>query len=230
MRLTARLSRAFRNAIPTVATVVVLVCALLLAIPAAAATLAIAVQLPDGHPLPDAVVTVQPLGRKLPPPAPIHAVMDQMHRMFTPEVLVVALGSTVSFPNSDSVSHQIYSFSAAKPFQLSLYRGKPYPPLLFDRPGIVILGCNIHDWMIGYIDVTDAPFYGTTDAQGAWSAQVPPGRYEITVWHPRMRETTPNLVRELTIDTGDRAALTLQLTKPLRPAPTEGGAASWDSY
>ncbi len=204
--------------------------ALLGAAPAPAATLAIAVRLPDGQPLPKAVVTVQPIGRKLPAPAPIHAVMDQMHRMFVPEVLVVALGSTVSFPNSDSVSHQIYSFSPAKRFQLPLYRGKPYPPLLFDQTGIVILGCNIHDWMIGYIDVTDAPFYGTTDARGAWSAQLPSGRYQITVWHPRMREQTPTLVRELSIDTGDRAELTLQLTKPLRPAPMEGGSPSWDSY
>src|SRR5581483_9869162 len=198
--------------------------------PAAAASLVITVQLPDGHPLVDAVVTVQPVGKKLPPPAPIRSVMDQMNRMFKPEVVVVPVGSTVSFPNSDSVSHQIYSFSAAKRFQLPLYRGKPYPPLLFDRTGVVILGCNIHDWMIGYIDVTDAPFYGTTDGQGSWSAQVPTGRYQITVWHPRMREPTQTLVRELSIDGGDRAALTLQLTKPLRPAPMEGGASSWDEY
>jgi plastocyanin len=230
MRLSARSSRTFRNAIRAAVAAVVLVNALLRVIPAAAATLAIAVQLPDGQPLPDAVVTVQPLGRKLPAPAPTHSVMDQMHRMFVPEVVVVALGSTVSFPNSDSVSHQIYSFSPPKRFQLPLYRGKPYPPVLFDHPGIVILGCNIHDWMIGYIDVTDAPFYGTTDARGAWSAQLPAGRYEITVWHPRMREQTPTLVRELSIDAGDRAALTLQLTKSLRPAPMEGGSPSWDSY
>jgi hypothetical protein len=230
MRLPARLSRAVRSTIPGVAVVVVLVCALLRTVSAAAATLAIAVELPDGRPLPDAVVTVQPIGRKLPPPAPSHAVMDQMHRMFVPEVLAVALGSAVSFPNSDSVSHQIYSFSPAKRFQLPLYRGKPYSPVIFDRTGIVILGCNIHDWMIGYIDVTDAPFYGTTDLRGAWLAQLPAGRYEITVWHPRMREQTPTLVRELSIDTGDRAALTLRLTKPLRPAPMEGGSPSWDSY
>jgi plastocyanin len=229
MRLSARSSRAFRNA-TAIAAAVVLVCALLHVVPATAATLAIAVELPDGHPLPDAAVTVQPLGRKLPAPAPTHAVMDQMHRMFVPEVLVVALGSTVSFPNSDSVSHQIYSFSPPKRFQLPLYRGKPYPPVLFDHLGIVILGCNIHDWMIGYIDVTDAPYYGTTDASGAWSAQLPAGRYEITVWHPRMREQTQTLVRELTVDARDRAALTLQLTKSLRPAPMEGGSPSWDSY
>jgi plastocyanin len=199
-----------------------LLCALLYVRPAAAASLAISVQLADGKPLADAVVTVQPVGRKLPPPAPISAAMDQMNRMFVPEVLVVPVGSAVSFPNSDSVSHQIYSFSPAKRFQLPLYRGKPYPPMIFDHAGIVILGCNIHDWMIAYIDVTDAPFYGTTDAQGAWSVQLPAGRYQITVWHPRMREQTSTLVRELLIDAADRATLTLQLTKSLRPAPMEG--------
>lgn len=206
----------------------VLLCALLHTASAAAASIAITVQLPDGTPLADAAVTVQPVGRKLPPPAPVHAVMDQMNRMFMPEVIVIPVGSTVSFPNSDSVSHQIYSFSPAKRFQLPLYRGKPYPPLLFDQTGVVILGCNIHDWMIGYIDVIDAPFYGVTDAHGSWSAELPSGRYEIEVWHPRMREESPALVRELTVDATDRAALILRLTKPLRLQPMEGQ--SGDTY
>ena len=201
---------------------------LLRAAPATAASLAITVQLPDGKPLADAVVTVQAVGKKLPAAAPVHASMDQMHRMFVPEVIVIPVGSTVVFPNSDSVSHQIYSFSPAKRFQLQLYRGKPYPPELFDQTGVVILGCNIHDWMIGYIDVTDAPFYGTTDAQGSWSVNLPSGRYEITVWHPRMREEGPTLVRELSVDATDRATLALQLTKTLRPAPMED--TSMDSY
>ena len=221
MRLSARSNRTLLGLRIAMAAVALL-CTLAYAAPAAAASLAISVQLADGKPLADAVVTVQPVGRKLPAPTPINAAMDQMNRMFVPEVLVVPVGSAVSFPNSDSVSHQIYSFSPAKRFQLPLYRGKPYAPVVFDHAGIVILGCNIHDWMIAYIDVTDAPFYGTTDAQGAWSAQLPAGRYQITVWHPRMREQTPTLVRELAIDTKDRATLTLQLTKPLRPAPMEG--------
>lgn len=220
--VTARAGRA--------AIAVALLCVLLRVLPARAASLAISVQLPDGGPLADAAVTVQPIGRKLSPPAPIRAVMDQMHRMFVPEVVVVPVGSTVSFPNSDSVSHQIYSFSPAKRFQLPLYKGKPYPPVLFDQTGVVILGCNIHDWMIGYIDVTDAPFYGTTDARGAWSAEVPGGRYRITVWHPRMREQSPALVRELLVEATDRASLTLRLTKALRPAPMEGQSPSWDGY
>ena len=222
MRLSARSSGATAAARPVVIAAAVLLCVLFRAAPAAAASLAITIQLPDGRPLADAVVTVQAIGRKLSPPAPIHVVMDQMNRMFVPEVIVVPVGSTVSFPNSDSVSHQIYSFSPAKRFQLPLYRGKPYPPVLFDQAGVVILGCNIHDWMIGYVDVVDAPFYGTTDARGSWSAEVPTGRYEITVWHPRMREQSPTLVRELSVDSTDRATLTLQLTKPLRAAPMEG--------
>jgi plastocyanin len=228
MRLSARSSRAPVEALAAAIAAVVLLCAR--AAPAAAASLAITVQLSDGRPFTDAVVTVQPVGKKLPPPAPIKAVMDQIHRMFVPEVVVIPVGSTVSFPNSDSVSHQIYSFSPAKRFQLPLYRGKPYPPVPFDRTGVVILGCNIHDWMIGYIDVTDAPFYGTTDAQGSWSAEVPSGRYEITVWHPRMHEQSASLIRELSVDATDRATLILRLTKPLRPAPMEGQSPSWDSY
>ena len=221
MRLSARSNRALLVIRAAIAGMVLLR-TVLYATPAAAASLAISVQLVDGKPLADAVVTVQPVGRKLRAPTPVTAAMDQMNRMFVPEVLVVPVGSAVSFPNSDSVSHQIYSFSQAKRFQLPLYRGKPYPPVVFDHAGIVILGCNIHDWMIAYIDVTDAPFYGTTDARGAWSAQLPAGRYQITVWHPRMREQTSTLVRELAIDSADRATLTLQLTKPLRPAPMEG--------
>jgi plastocyanin len=230
MRLSARSRRALGAATPTAVAAVALLCAFLRAAPAAAASLAITAQLPDGSPLADAVVTVQPLGKKLPAAAPVQTVVDQMNRMFAPEVIVIPVGSTVSFPNSDSVSHQIYSFSPAKKFQLPLYRGKPYPPVLFDRAGVVILGCNIHDWMIGYIDVTDAPFYGTTNAQGTWSAEVPGGRYEITVWHPRMREQGPALVRDLSVEATDRATLTLRLTKPLRPAPMEGQTPSADGY
>lgn len=224
MRRSARSSRTARS---TAFALVVLLGTMVPSVHAMAATLTVALTLPSGLPLAGAVVTVQSRGKRLAPAAPIHAVMDQVKRMFAPEVMVVPVGSSVSFPNSDSVSHQIYSFSPAKRFQLPLYRGKPYPPVLFDQVGVVILGCNIHDWMIGYIDVTDAPFYGITDAQGGWATQVPPGDYEITVWHPRMREQTATLTREISVDAGDRATLTLQLTKPLRPAPMEGGS---DSY
>ena len=102
--------------------------------------------------------------------APVTAILDQINLAFVPDLIVVPVGSTVEFPNSDSVSHQIYSFSPTKRFQLPLYHGKPYPPVHFDQAGIVTLGCNIHDRMVGYIYVTDAQYFGRTDAHGVWSA------------------------------------------------------------
>jgi len=141
---------------------VLLLAALGRAGPVLAATLVIHVQTPDGHALSGAVVTVRPLEGQGKRPAPVHAVMDQVNRAFAPDLLVVPVGSTVAFPNSDSVSHQIYSFSAAKRFQLPLYHGKPYPPVQFDQTGVITLGCNIHDEMLAYLLVTDAPYFGRT--------------------------------------------------------------------
>jgi plastocyanin len=193
-----------------------------------AATLVINVLTPDGHVLAGAVVTVWSLDGPARRPPSLHAVMDQVDRAFVPDLLVIPVGSTVEFPNSDTVSHQIYSFSPAKRFQLPLYRGKPYPPVHFDQPGVVTLGCNIHDEMLAYLLVTDAPWYGRTDTSGAWSAEVPHGRYRVTLWHPRLRDSGGDLERELTVGDGDRADLTLQLSKPLQPAPLADRPHSWD--
>jgi len=196
--------------------------------PAPAATLVITVQSPDGHALAGAVVTARPLGAPGKRPAPVHAVMDQVDRAFAPDLLVVPIGSTVEFPNSDSVSHQIYSFSQPKRFKLPLYRGKPYPPVPFDQAGVVTLGCNIHDDMLAYLLVTDAPWFGRTDKSGAWVADVPRGRYRVSIWHPRMRETEADLERELTVGDADRAELTVHLGKSLLPAPITDRPHSWD--
>jgi plastocyanin len=211
----------------------ILLCCLFQAAGALAATLVVAVQTTDGRPLPGAVLTIHTLiGKGLNgsdrPAAPVNAIMDQVNRAFVPDLLVIPTGSTVAFPNSDSVSHQIYSFSAARKFQLPLYRGKPYPPVLFDQAGLVTLGCNIHDSMLAYVLVTDAPYFGRTDSRGAWSVDLPRGTYRVTVWHPRMQEGSA-LEREMTIGDGERAALTLRLAKALQPAPLEGRH-SWDSY
>jgi hypothetical protein len=151
--------------------------------------------------------------------------MDQINRTFVPDLLIIPVGSTVAFPNSDSVSHQIYSFSPAHRFQLPLYRGKPYPPVDFDEPGIVTLGCNIHDSMLAYVLVTAAPYFGRTDAAGSWSVELPHGTYQVTVWHPRMQESSQETV---TVD-ADRADLTVRVTKALKPAPLESRH-SWDTY
>ena len=205
-----------------------LLCCLLQAADALAATIVVAVQTSDGRPLAGAVLTIHSLTGNDPPGAPVNAVMDQVNRAFVPDLLVIPAGSTIEFPNSDSVSHQIYSFSAARKFQLPLYRGKPYPPVHFDQVGLVTLGCNIHDSMLAYVLVTDAPYFGRTDATGSWSVDVARGTYRVTVWHPRMQEGS-ELEREMLIAEGDRAALTLRLAKALQPAPLESRR-SWDAY
>jgi plastocyanin len=195
---------------------------------ARAAQLAVSLQGADGHALPGAVITARPLDGQTRKAAPLHAVVDQVDRTFVPDLLVIPVGSTVEFPNSDAVSHQIYSFSSAKHFQLPLYRGKPYPPVHFDQSGVITLGCNIHDEMLAYLLVTDAPYFGRTDSTGRWSTDLPRGRYQVTVWHPRIRDSEADLVRELTIGEGDRAELTLHLLKPLQPAPLADHPHSWD--
>jgi plastocyanin len=121
------------------------------------------------------------------------AVMDQINRQFVPHVLTINRGQFVSFPNSDNIRHHVYSFSDPKPFEIKLYRGTPTSPDLFDKPGIVILGCNIHDHMVGYIYVADNEMTAVTDEEGmvALNAQVPD---EIKIWHPRLSKSAVKVI------------------------------------
>ncbi len=130
----------------------------MVASPVFAASVSFVVAKQDGKPLAGAVLTVEPESGKLPPPAPQKAVVDQVELTFVPDVTVIPVGSSVSFPNSDQVSHQVYSFSPTRRFQLPLYRGQPHAPVVFDQPGIVTLGCNIHDNMAAFIVVTARAF------------------------------------------------------------------------
>jgi plastocyanin len=198
--------------------------------PCFAATLTVTVVSSDGRPLGGVVVTARPAAGPDHPAPPVQAVMDQVNRAFAPDLLIIPVNSTVSFPNSDTVSHQIYSFSAAKRFQLPLYHGKPYPPVVFDRPGLVTLGCNIHDEMLAYVVVSDAPFFGRTDTNGVWSVEVPSGHYHVTLWHPRIRDEADTLEREAVVAESSGGTLRLHLAKQLKPAPLEGRPHSWDAY
>jgi plastocyanin len=160
-------------------------------------------------------------------PTPLKAIMDQVNLTFVPDVLVIPVHSTVQFPNSDAVSHQVYSFSPARQFQLPLYRGKPYPPVQFDQPGVVTLGCNIHDNMLGYIVVTTAPYFGRADDRGEWTVQeMPAGRFRVNVWHPLLNE--PGELNRVVEVHGERETVEFRLTKPLRLAPLTGHPHSWD--
>ncbi|SHL66416.1 hypothetical protein [Phytopseudomonas punonensis] len=144
-----------------------------------------------GAPLANAVVTLSSkTGAST--AAPGTAMMDQQDMRFVPSVLAVRSGTAVTFPNRDDIRHQVYSFSPAKRFELRLYQGTPSSPVIFDKPGLVVLGCNIHDWMVGYIYVTDDPWFAVSDAQGHVSFDnLPAGDYQVTLWHSALPDMQP---------------------------------------
>jgi plastocyanin len=197
---------------------------------AQAASLAVTVTRPGGEPVASAVIQLHG-PPALNAPAPETAVVDQVNQAFTPDLTIMPVGSSVTFPNSDKVSHQVYSFSPARRFQLPLYRGTPYAPIRFDAPGIITLGCNIHDDMIAYLVVSDAARFGRTDAQGVWKTDdLPAGEYRVRIWHPRMREAGGMIERVITLDAPQSATLVVQLTRPLRPEPLGRKPRSWSDY
>ena len=175
-----------------------------------------------GRGVAEVVVTVTPMEQPASrtPRAPDKAVMDQRNLAFVPRVLVVAVGTSVEFPNNDAVSHQVYSFSPAKKFQLPLYKGTRHPPVTFDRAGLVVLGCNIHDEMAGYIYVTDSPFFGTTDTSGVLELRdLPAGDYRIALWSPLIADAAPSLVRIVHVASEDNTLSRVQLARDLRARP-----------
>jgi len=175
-----------------------IVVAALLSGAASAATLTADFFDAQGKPVPDAVLTLKgPAGTANAGPT---ADMDQRNQEFAPHVLAVRTGTEIKFPNSDNIRHQVYSFSAPKRFELRLYGGTPSAPVLFDKPGVVVLGCNVHDWMLGYVYVTDDAWFGVSNAQGSLTLdQLPPGHYVATLWHPQVADLQPLAGGELDI-------------------------------
>lgn len=189
----------------------------LAALPAAALEVRV---LSQGRPVADAVVTLSPVGRAA-TTTPMEAVMDQVNSEFEPRVLVVTKGSRVHFPNRDRIRHQVYSFSPAKRFELPLYTGTPPEPVVFDRAGVVTLGCNIHDWMKGYIVVVDTPHFALSEATGVAKLEVPPGDYLLTAWHERLPTIDAAPKRRVTLPASAAEVLELPLAPPPPPRGDE---------
>lgn len=148
----------------------------------------------DEKPVGDAVVSLVPKGgaparRPEGSPAP-KARMDQIDRQFKPHVLAVETGTVVDFPNSDQIRHSIYSFSAPRVFEVKLYRGLEAPPVTFAEPGLVVLGCHIHDDMLGFIYALDTPYAEVSHGDGSGTiTDVPSGLYTLEVRHPRVDQS-----------------------------------------
>lgn len=143
-----------------------------------------------GNPLKDAVAALVP-AQKMDYTAAPTAIMDQRLNMFVPGVLAIRVNTQVRFPNSDDVRHHVYSFSPAKKFELRLYHGMTAEPVLFDKPGTVVLGCNIHDSMVAYIYVVETEYFAVADALGKINLDAPAGKYQLQIYHPQMSDNFP---------------------------------------
>ena len=160
----------------------------------------VSVQIADsaGRALPDAVVLLEPLEGKVPVKPMPEAQLAQEKRQFKPRVTLITVGTAVNFPNFDTVRHHVYSFSKAKAFELKLYAGVPSQPVVFDKPGIAVLGCNIHDRMAAWVVVADTPWHAMSGADGlARIADAPPGAYQLSVWHAGLAANSPPVIRKL---------------------------------
>lgn len=187
----------------------------------------------DGQPVPDVAVYLHTSGVSAGLAEPgTTAVMDQVDIKFTPNLLVVQSGTAVYFPNSDTVAHHVYSFSHPNHFKLPLYKGDTQPTVQFDNAGVVILGCNVHDNMLGYILVVDTPIFAKTDSSGAVHFDVAPNTVNTaSIWSPRIRDAAALLSKKMEMDVGASAHITFQMTKGLRPShDQQSDALLWSDY
>ena len=165
--------------------------------PGSAASLTAHLSDQKGNPVEMGVLVATPTS-SAPAPAPREAIMDQIDEAFVPHVLPVVVGTRISFPNRDDIRHHVYSFSDAKNFELPLYKGTPADPVVFDQPGDVVLGCNIHDHMRGYVYVVESPYFATSSEAGVVElAELPDGEYEIRAWHPRLKRAVEPLTVQI---------------------------------
>jgi plastocyanin len=199
-----------------------LLAAVCLAGPAHAADVAVTVTSATGAALPDAVVMIKAVAEGPGRPArfPWPYVVSQHDIRFDPFVLVVPVGAEVAFPNFDPFRHHVYSFSPAKRFQLKLYGHDETRRVKFDRPGVVALGCNIHDAMSAFIRVVDTPFAAKSGVRGETLIRdVPAGPATITVWHPYLRG--PEAVRQIVVPA--TGPVSLKIAASVGPPPMRHG-------
>jgi plastocyanin len=172
----------------------------------------------------DAVVTLIPVAptqtAKAAPP-PETRIIDQRDETFIPYVQIVRPGDPVIFRNSDKTRHHVYSFAKIKTFEFVLAPGESSQPMQIDQTGIAVVGCNIHDNMINYLFVSDAPWIAQTGADGiAKLDDVPPGNYQLHLWHPQLHPGSPEIVMPVAVDAKTLSSKT-EIAVTLLPDPRQ---------
>ncbi|HTR54410.1 MAG TPA: hypothetical protein VMJ10_27145 [Kofleriaceae bacterium] len=153
---------------------------------------------------------------------PKQRVMEQRGRSFLPHVLAVPVGSTVSFPNYDSIYHNVFSVSKAKAFDLGIYKNGEAREIKIDKPGVIRLGCNIHANMSAYIISVDAPHYVVVGDDGAYAFKaLAPGKYRVQAWQENSAEPVTTTVD---VKDGDNASDLDLKPGTTGPSPDKFGA------
>lgn len=201
-----------------------------MAVSASAADLRVSVTDSGGQPLRYAAITATWPGAEPPQAAAELPVMTQRDLAFVPHMLVVPQHASVLFPNRDKTRHHVYSFSKAKTFDIKLYIGRPERPITFNQPGVVTIGCNIHDHMQGYIIVSADPRWAVTDANGeAIFENMPAVPLTLSLWHPWMMSEATRATREVAADTR-RVRFVLDVTAPPQPVKDPGASSLQDQF
>lgn len=186
-------------------------------IPIYAADLSIEVLDSTGAPVENAVVYAEPdakIGQ-----VKSTAIIEQRSKQFNPLVSVVQTGTDITFPNFDSVRHHVYSFSPAKTFELKLYSGVPANPVKFDKAGTIVLGCNIHDYMVAFIKVVDTPYFTKTNNTGqAVLRNLPAGNYILKAWHYAQAKENETFEKSIAFKEAEKATLNIALKPFMLPA------------
>jgi len=190
----------------------------LLTLAAAAGAGQVEVRVTDatGRALPQAVVFLESREARAAVKPTAWVEIAQVAKQFVPQVSVVTVGTSVSFPNRDTVRHHVYSFSSTKKFEIKLYVGTPAAPVVFDQPGIAVLGCNIHDRMAAWVVVVDTPYFAQTGPDGRVTLpQVPAGQYRLRAWHAALPPGAPAADLALRVDAAPaQAAVQLAEARP----------------
>ncbi len=186
---------------------------LLSALSASAAEFSCRLTSTKGEAVPEAVVSLVPLDAAAPAvPATAEVEIVQQGQEFSAYVTVVQAGTKIVFPNHDTVQHHIYSLSKPKKFELPLYNPGKAESIVIETPGLVTVGCNIHDWMITHLVVVPTPWFAKSGAQGLVKISAPTGRYRLELWHPR---SAPIAGKEIILS--DSAATAETVTLTLKP-------------
>jgi len=202
-----------------------------LALPAQAGSLAARIVDKKGEPVEGAVLLAFAEGGAPGPRKPVVVDVDQVNKEFVPRVSAVAVGTPIRFPNYDQIRHHVYSFSPAKTFEIPLYKGVPADPIVFDKAGVVTLGCNIHDWMQGYVLVTEASHFATSDASGAAKLEgLPAGAVRLQVWHPNLDGQPEDTERSVRLEPDGSQTLTFEIERKRSWNVRRGGGRGSDGY